>query len=298
LSPNKYRDYFLKSFGIGVIVSVLLSCVSAWFNQPILEATPDDWSIFRTHTYHNFFAAIVGSGILAALLTDSVPKRIKPLLIFSISIISYDILFLVAGRTGQIIYVLMIIMVLFHWKWKQGIIFSLLIIATLAIILPQYSSAYIQGMNNARADLNAFSQGNPNTSIGLRLVWHKYSLELIKEKPWLGHGTGSFKGEYKRIIESKNNSPTTENPHNDYLWLSVDLGIFGGLLLIGLLLSAAWQGRHLKPAWRWTLHSLLLGMGISTLANSFFTDNISGLGFVLLTCALLNGPTKTIEINA
>jgi O-antigen ligase len=82
----------------------------------------------------------------------------------------------------------------------------------------------------------------------------------------------------------------SDNPHNDYLLLSVELGIPGGLLLIGLLVAAAWQGRHLLLPWKLTLYSLLFGMGVSTVANSFFTDNTTGLAFVVLSCALLSGP--------
>ena len=298
LAPKKYRDYFLIGFTTGTLLSVALSCVFFWLNISAFEATSGDWAVFRTHTYHNFFAAVVGIGILATLLSESISRKSRLLLIFFFIFISYDILFLVNGRTGQIIFVIMIIFSLLLWNWKRGIIFGSAIIVVLSFILPLYSPAYIQGMNNAKSDLSAFSEGNARTSLGLRWIWHKNSVDLIKEKPWIGHGTGSFKSEFERIVKSKDNSPATENPHNDYLWLSVDLGLFGGLLLVGILLSAAWQGRHLMPAWRWTLFSLLLGMGVSTLANSFFTDNISGLAFVLLTCALLNGPKKSVELYA
>jgi len=290
LSFKKYRNIFLLGYLLGVLLSVSLSCFSAWFNHPIFKATPGDWFIFRTHTYHNFFAAIVGAGILAILLNKTISRPLKLTLIFVLILISYNILFLVAGRTGQIIYLIMICFILFLWNWRRGLITSIALIGVLSVVLPLFSPAFNLGLNSAKSDLTERSRGVMNTSIGLRLVWHENAIKLIKEKPWMGHGTGSFKTEYERISGSANTSLATENPHNDYLLLSVELGVFGGLLLIGLLLAAAWQGRYLKPAWRWTLYSLLLGMGISTLANSFFTDNITGLAFVLLTSALLNGP--------
>lgn len=286
---KRFRNWFLISFLLAVLFSVLLSCVSALINHPFYKGIPGDWFVFRTHTYHNFFAAIIGSSLLAALLAMKLSFKAKVMMIIALIVISFDIFFLVVGRTGQIIYLIMLTLVFFLWNWRRGLIASIALIGVLSVVLPSFSPAFNFGLNSAKSDLEARSQGLMNTSIGLRMVWQENAIKLIKEKPLLGHGTGSFTKEYQRVTGSANTPLATENPHNDYLWLGVELGIIGGLLLLGLLVAAAWQGRHLKPAWRWTLYALLLGMGISTLANSFFTDNITGLAFVLLTSALLNG---------
>jgi O-antigen ligase len=228
--------------------------------------------------------------LLSVIILKKIALKHKIILFLIFLLISYDILFLVAGRTGQIVYLLMVGLTLILWNWRLGLVTGIIIAASLTIILPKYSTAFNTGLNNAASNLSEYSNGNSNTSIGLRLEWQKNSINLIKERPLLGHGTGSFKGEYARILGSGDQLLSSQNPHNDYLWLGVELGIFGTLSLIALLLAAAWQGRQLQPAWKWTLYSLLLGMGVSTLANSFFTDNITGLAFVLLTCALLSGP--------
>ncbi len=290
LAAGKVQRYFLISFAAMTLITVILSCASALFNYPIFMAVQGDWFIFRTHTYHNFFAALLGTGILAILISKQIPKKLQILLIVILICISYNILFLVAGRTGQIAYIFMLGLVLLLWNWRLGIVLGLALIAALALVLPNYSPAFSSGLKSAEANLNSYSQGDANTSIGLRLEWQKNSIRLIQERPFLGHGTGSFKGEYERILGSQDKALMSQNPHNDYLWLGVELGVLGPLLLLSLLLAAAWQGRHLQNAWRWTLYALLLGMGISTTANSFFTDNITGLAFVLLTCALLSGP--------
>lgn len=294
-NQGKNRNYILSGFFSMTLLSVILSCVSAWLDYPMFMAVTGDWYIFRTHTYHNFFAALAGAGILSTLLSKKLTTIQKSLAIAIFTLISYDVLFLVAGRTGQIVYLLMIFMILLLWNWRLGLILGIILIAALAFILPKYSSAYNLGVKNAESNLNAYSHGDSNNSIGLRLEWQKNSILLIREKPIIGHGTGSFKGEYERILGSGDQLMVSQNPHNDYLWLGVELGVFGTLSLISLLLTAAWQGRHLQAAWKWTLYSLLVGMGVSTFANSFFTDNITGLAFVILTCALLSGPTSKDE---
>jgi O-antigen ligase len=288
---GKMRNYLILSFVVVTFLSVILSCTSAYFNHPILMAEPGDWFIFRTHTYHNFFAALLGTGILATLISKKIPRIYQIILVVILICVSYDILFLVAGRTGQIAYLSMIFLTFILWNWRLGLLLSLIFASALILILPNHSPVFISGLKNAESNLTAYSQGDANTSVGLRLEWQKNSIRLIREKPFFGHGTGSFRGEYERVLGLGDKALMSHNPHNDYLWLGVELGVFGSLALLILMLAAAWQGRHLQPAWKWTLYSLLLGMGISTTANSFFTDNITGLAFVLLSCALLSGPT-------
>lgn len=290
ISNNKMRNYLLAGFSAATLISVILSCISELLDYQIFMALPGDRFIFRTHTYHNFFAALLGAGILSTILSKKMKEIHQITLSIILLAISYDILFLVSGRTGQIIYLAMIGLVLLLWNWRIGLMICLTLAATLAIMLPNYSPVFVSGLDRVRSDMAAYSQGISNTPVGLRLEWHKNSVRLIQEKPLLGHGTGSFKGEYERILDSEDKTLMSYNPHNDYLWLGVELGLLGPLSLLALLIAAAWQGRHLEPAWKSTLYSLLLGMGVATTANSFFTDNITGLAFVLLSCALLSGP--------
>lgn len=293
---SRIRNSLLISFAAATFLTVILSCLSAWFNTPIFKAMPGDWYIFRTHTYQNYFSGLLSIGLLAGFLTDKINKSWKPIVIICFLLLSYNILFLVSGRTGQLIYLLMLSFVLIIWNKKIGLVFCFIIILTSAFILPKYSKVISSGLTNTTSDIKSYSDGDSYSSVGLRLEWHKNSLQIIKESPLFGHGTGSFKNEYAKFLGNGDERLSSENPHNDYLWLSVELGFLGGFLLLILLISAAWQGRNLEIAWKLTLYAMLVGMGISTLANSFFTDNITGLAFVLLTCALLSGPDKNKEL--
>jgi len=292
-SRYKNAHYLIASFATMTFIAVALSCISASFNYPIFIGEPGDWYVFRHHTFHNFFAALLGIGILSILISIKISIIYRITLSATLLIITYDIFFLVVGRTGQIIYLIMICFIILLWNWKIGIALSGTLVLAVSIILPKYSPAFNTGINKAESDLTSYSNGNAFTSIGLRLEWHKNSILLIKEKPLTGHGTGSFKHEYKRIAGPVDSKLLSKNPHNDYLWLGVELGLIGMASIVALMLAAAWQGRNLETAWKWTLYSLLLGMGISTLVNSFFTDNASGLAFVILSCALLSGPKVT-----
>lgn len=291
-SNENIRNIVLFGFCFASLLTVLISCLSAGFNYPVFKGLPGDWFVFKTHTYHNFYAGIAAVGLLAIGLTQAIPLPRRVLLAAAVALTSFDILFLVTGRTGQLVFLLMFALVFLMWNVRRGLALLALAAIALALVLPRYSTSFEDGVSRAQSDLQAYSSGNANTPIGMRLAWHANSLQLIMENPLFGHGTGSFKTEYSKVFTGDAHAPLSDNPHNDYLWLSVELGLTGGLLLLGLLISAAWQGRDLQPAWKWTLYALLLGMGVSTLANSFFTDNTTGLAFVVLSCALLNGPRQ------
>jgi len=293
----RIRNAMLLGFAVGALVSVAAAFVSYIFEYPMRVGVPGDWAVFRTHTYHNYFAGLLAVGLLAGLLNGKFVGWQKWLAWGAFIFVTHNILFVVPGRTGQLIFLAMLGFLLVLWRWRVGVLLGLSIALAAALILPQHSSAVKLGIAKAQTDMQEYSKGNTDTSIGLRLIWLKDTQQMIMAKPWLGYGTGSFKQEYSRYSGLTTGLRATSNPHNDYIWLTIELGIMGGLLLLGLLVAAAWQGRNLQHPWRSTLYVMLLGMGVATLANSFFVDNITGLAFVLLTCALLNGPKKD-ELSA
>ncbi|MBU0655715.1 MAG: O-antigen ligase family protein [Gammaproteobacteria bacterium] len=291
-SVPKVRNTFFAGFALGVLINVVLSCIAAWNEYYILNAVPDDWSMFRSHSYHNYFAGLLAVSILIGLLNNKFRGIYRWVAIGFFLLINYNILFLVAGRTGQLIYLLMIGLTLISWKPRAGIIAGVILALSTAFILPNFSPAIQKGVNITQSNLISYSEGNVETPTGLRLDYYKSSIALLKEKPFFGHGTGSFVNEYRKLTGIHEGQRATNNPHNDYLKLGIELGIIGIILLPLLLITAAWQGRHLVDPWRWMLYAVLTSMGVATLANSFFMDTITGVAFVLLTCALLNGPQR------
>ncbi len=76
-------------------------------------------------------------------------------------------------------------------------------------------------------------------------IWRE-TIELIKEKPLIGHGTGSFIIEEQRVFKKlvnqkefnifKNRNSIAANSHNDYLQIFAENGIFGFLTLLFLVI--------------------------------------------------------------
>jgi O-antigen ligase len=88
--------------------------------------------------------------------------------------------------------------------------------------------------NQAVSDVVNFNQ-NQNTSVGQRIQFTINSIELIKEKPIIGHGTGSFEKNYERIHNHLTpNFTLATNPHNNYILVLVQFGIVGLLVFLSI----------------------------------------------------------------
>lgn len=297
-SNEKHRKFFLISFSVVTILSVILSCISAWIDYPIYKARQGDWAVFRDHITHNLFAGLLGTGFFAGLVMKQWTGYKKYFAMIGLALISYNVFFIVPGRTGQITFLCMLAVVLVVWNWRKGLLFGSIGFLIIGSILLNYSSVVRHGFEVAHNQAMEYIQGSTNqTSMGLRLEFYKNSLQLIQEQPFLGHGVASYSQEYSRLAKENHSFvPESNNPHNNYLWFGVELGVIGILTLLGLALGAAWQARSLSPLWKANFFALLACMEISSLANSFFVDNVSGGAFILLACVLLNS-SNTLKCN-
>lgn len=289
----------VKAFFIGfaacVVLSVFLSLFShisgiGFFQQNIgihTELLGYKIDLFRGHTYQNFFAGLVSIALIILIIEgyikESLHKIMTMVLIF---IIFIDVFFIVSGRTGQILYILMLIILVFYYlRWKKALIVSLVFIFLTGIVV--YLSPNIRkGIDNAISDIQSYKTGYANTSLGLRLTFYKNGIQLFKESPIIGHGTGSFKHEYEKLNDEVMKS--VGNPHNDYLWFAVELGIMGlFFFIIFLSLSVYQANNNLMPFSLMTM-ILVLTYLLSSINNSFFTDNITGQFFMLAMCAIFS----------
>ena len=126
-------------------------------------------------------------------------------------------------------------------------VFALIIIGGIAST-PQFNTRYDQAIVN----IQSYQAGNANTSLGARFDMAKAAWILIKEKPMLGHGLGSYK---KLATEVRLANPSMsrevgmwKNPHNEILLVLVERGIPGLISLVYLFGALGFI--YWKYAWR------------------------------------------------
>jgi O-antigen ligase len=83
-------------------------------------------------------------------------------------------------------------------------------------------------------------------SLQQRLEVPTLSLQLVAQRPWLGHGGGSF---YTAVPPIKNErlSLYWDHAHNDYVQVASDTGLVGLALWLTVGLATAWRAWRLLP---------------------------------------------------
>lgn len=94
-------------------------------------------------------------------------------------------------------------------------------------------------VSKSKNEIEMISSGKLNTSIGLRIQMIYLSIDMIKDRPIIGHGD-SFKTSRDNIIKEKgynNYLMTFKTLHNTYLDSWSKLGVFGFIFSIFLTIS-------------------------------------------------------------
>lgn len=294
----RYRQASIWGFVVGALLSLLVSFLMFIIDKPILSASHGgwscrigDWAAFHYHTDHNYFLACLLVGLISVFLyfANELSRRTKIIIISVVLLSLLDVFYLVQGRAGQIMCLEMLFLVFLLWSWKKGIIASIIIACMVPIII--YTSQAVKcGIDRTTSDVAQYNIGNPDTSVGDRLEFHKYAKELIYKDPILGYGTGSFKTVYHNLTGFTGDRDPY-HPHNDFYWLWVELGILGPIVLLTIALTLLRYGFKYKTVESKLLIILSLSYLVGAQEGGFYTDAITSGAFVVLACILLSGST-------
>lgn len=150
-----------------------------------------------------------------------------------------------------------------------------------------------------------------NETIRERLYLWRHTWQMIKEKPLVGHGGGSWRILFPKYGLQENRSQQGyihfQRPHNDWLWVWAEYGLVGlvpwaalWLMVIGILIRQFWKFTSPASA----IQALLLLFGVMAfLINGIFDfpmERSTHLGIMAIYVALaaaLGATTKTYVLN-
>ena len=135
------------------------------------------------------------------------------------------------------------------------------------------------------------------TSMGIRAVLYENTLELVRERPWFGTGTGGYGAAYAAHVKDKYTDwrvLLTVDPHSQYLFFLAEQGIFGlavFLLFIGLALADRGDGTRARVV----AIGMLLGWCATSLLSSHFKTFAEGHLLALVLAAMLARPVRRLD---
>ena len=235
ISRQENIKYYLMSFLIAIGISEFLSYL-VWFEliEPFGNATLMDPTPVMGHISYNPILALAIYLVLHQLLFE---KYLSGTMRFLYTFFAFSMtfnMFITGGRAGQVMFFAALAVLIFQYFRKSQIkatIVSFILISLIILGGYNYSPLFKFRIKQISYDFSDYyneESPNPNTSMGHRLVFTKNTLNMIKNAPFIGVGTGDFPTEYIKL--NLVNTPavkSTVQPHNMYLYVQAQLGLLG-----------------------------------------------------------------------
>ncbi len=142
----------------------------------------------------------------------------------------------------------------FGWKQASGVV----ALAAIVGALVWSSSAYLRArVLDVAQEVRDYRQRSAETSSGFRLEFWSRSIISVSQAPIIGHGTGAQRDQFRQTARGSDGigAAITDNPHNQVLYVAIQFGGVGTMLLFAMWFAhamlfrigglAAWVGMGL-----------------------------------------------------
>lgn len=287
------RQRAFAGFGAAVLLTVLLSYVirfaplpSHWFAA---DQGPQNPVVFKAQITHGFFVAL-GAFLFLAGALQATDRRWRWALGGAAALAASNVL-ITHGRTGHLILATLAVYLFIHrFRWRGALAAGVALLGA-GLVAQQFpESAVMSRLQKGVNEIRQWEYGRQDaTSMGERMQFAATSLRIIAERPLLGVGTGGFEDAYREKI-SATQARVSNNPHNQYLLTTVQLGLPGLLALLAAFAVLWHTAARLAPTAQLLARGLLLAYLVGNLFNSFLYDHAEALFFAwamgLLFCGL------------
>ena len=285
---RRFVATFLTVSVVGVIVSFLAAVGLAPSRSGQLDGTIQG-VVFQNHAVQGMVLSL--AILCAAHLAKGASTRLRWALGLATLAFAANIVYVLPGRSG---YVALVIAAITSAAMVFGlrrihIWLSVFVVAGAVAFTtsPQLRARVMQGVNEvASAD-----KSTGITSLGTRVLFYRTTLELIREKPILGYGSGSFGREYTAVVSQRYTdwraTPTTD-PHNQYLFITMQLGIVGLLAFLAVIVTG-FRAARASP-YGWIAGGALAIWCVTSMFSSHFRTFPEGHLIGLFLGALLAAP--------
>ncbi len=193
------------------------------------------------------------------------------------------------------------LMLISRWRWikqdkKRWLVIALLIASVAGV---SHIHEKNRGMSNA---MNKITAMNAGFSGSVRLGMYSIALDLIKDKPWMGHGIGSFvrvwqlakPAFYARHPTARLPEKRVGHPHNELIYWLVEGGVvmaFSLALVALVTLLSLWR---LTVSRRYAYMALLIPIALHTQVElPFYISSLHWFLFLFLLFMALT-PSATV----
>ncbi|MGB0404544.1 MAG: O-antigen ligase family protein, partial [Salibacteraceae bacterium] len=302
-------ENILSSYVLGCLGAILIGVInSVWAYSSGVNPFLDFYSANISPVLHiSYFAMYLNLALVIVFYKiikneDNFYSWKNAALIFA-SFVFALATFLSTSRNGflALLFLLLIVFsysIVRYRKWLLGISMVLMVWIIASSLLKDIASGKmgLHGLDKVGKVMSAESLSNDESeSTGVRILIWKSALELIKESPIIGVGTGDVKDDL--ISTYKKNDYTAPykknyNAHNQYLQTAVALGAVGLLLLLTLFGTATIMS-FIRYNYLYLMFSI--NMAVSCVTESILEVQAGVVFFAFFTVIL--SPIMNASVN-
>jgi O-antigen ligase len=296
------RHRAILALAASLLVTLALSFIVGLGLLPtggFIKGEMDNPFVFKKHTTHNVLMAF-GALLFALLAWKSRDQWVKWGWGLASLLAAGNVLLMVQGRTGYVVLVGLALLA-FHmcYGWRG-------ILAAIAVLCLVFPAAYKTSSSfHQRVDLavSSVTQWNPKVAvvgdpIGWRLEYFYHTAEIIQEHPLMGVGTGGFVQAYRARTEQAG-LDVPPHPHNQYLFIMVQVGIVGLGLLLWLFVQQ-WRSAPLAgdEKYRLLARGLVVTIAVGCFFNPFLVDHTEKLFYCLFSGLMYSRTDPQLDTKA
>lgn len=293
-SESKFRERYILAFIAGLFFCAILANYNLlqlhWFSEwP--RGIRVDKGLKDTAPFVDriFYAPILALGAYFSLSRIFYTKGwAQGIAIVASFLLVFNLSFS-GGRAGMVMFAALVIALIFERtkKFFRAAILCLVVMPLIFSIAYKTQDYFSQRVNQAVSDLRVFKE-NPETSIGLRLVYWTTSFNVYLKHPLLGVGSGDFQSEYALEKPAKwASTPDSYNPHNQFLMTAVTTGSLGLFILLSLFVIAVKSGHDTR------MRAVVIGFMVVCIFESYLWRSNTALAFSILVAVLAMKKNET-----
>ncbi len=274
MNAPQAKQNLINSFWLICLILVVYSFAALMSPAMQLSDKHSAGVVVRNYMTQGLFFSAASIIALANTLNHTNPKWLRILSLLTIPLFIWNIAEVAIGRSGYIALITMFISFLFLYFNRISISKRfILCIATATVLLCVLAtnSTSLNRIELAKTEFISGSRVAEQTSIGTRLTFWKNTTEMLPKYAILGTGTGGFERAYAKQVQEKKGAERiiTVDPHNQYLKLLIEHGVFG--LLIFLLIIFLLLRQKCSSPFRPIGIAILLAICTTSTMNSHFS---------------------------
>jgi len=282
----------LRAFFLMMLVTLLLSYLIGFGVIPgggAFKGLANNAVVFKSHITQSPLVAL-SAFTFATLGRIAVTPRRRMMWITLAAIAVYNVLFMVQGRTGYVIVGVLFVYFFVEWLGWKGFVVAIVGGTLLFVSAFFLSDVFHARFSRTAAEFSEWRSGQVVfKGVVERIVFYQNSLAIIRDSPVFGVGTGGFAQAYAEKVKNSR-FPPTSNPHNEYLLITVQLGLVGLVALLYLFYTQ-WRLSVDLPGLleRNLARGLVLTVMTTCLFNSSLLDHGEGIFYAWMSALLFAG---------